>query len=435
MSLAYKHQPTQLNIPDWLRLEADAEKVVQQLSGLKELTFYLRNPNAYIRRIALLQLGKLCLKDTPSILTQILEDNLETDENKQIAAWALNRVIKQQGVSWFLNHPMLANYTGNEDVSVFGNVRVVSDNTEVRFLFTENMDDMPDVNDPAFLKTQMADEDLQIEFSLINWLKESSADILHQMVKSLVIGIKLVFTKWIPWLGNRLWKMLKVLFKKRPKVAKTIAAPYHEAQAIQETVIHEVPKKKRSNIRQYRPKKRIDHYAFKRKVRQMFQAVFYPFKLIRRHIVFTILVILSLYALLTFTRYGNVFFTRLNPDVAALNNRFVVDARASLLTFFKIDATTSLKTSETTATPEVTEAPVVVQITYQVIATKGLNLREAPKSDAPKIVFMAPKTVVTGLGDTAVDAEGQTWLYLSTGQGKTGWAAARWLEAIEEEVP
>jgi len=51
-------------LPEWYRSERDTEKTIQKLNQIKELDYYLSNPDEYIRRLAILRLRSLPAKET-----------------------------------------------------------------------------------------------------------------------------------------------------------------------------------------------------------------------------------------------------------------------------------------------------------------------------------------------------------------------------------
>ncbi len=109
------------NLPEWYTAERETEKTIGRLDTLKELNYYLNNPDEYIRRLAIMRMSKLKLKDVEVSLKAILDNPLESDSNKELAAWT----IKASALKWnkdvLLSSRYLSRFTGHEKYDdIFG---------------------------------------------------------------------------------------------------------------------------------------------------------------------------------------------------------------------------------------------------------------------------------------------------------------------------
>ena len=85
--------------PDWFRIGRDAARVMARLSGIRELDFYLRHPEPFIRLHAIRRVAELMLPDAVPALAKRLDDPLENEQNRDEAGWAIRRICKFKGVS------------------------------------------------------------------------------------------------------------------------------------------------------------------------------------------------------------------------------------------------------------------------------------------------------------------------------------------------
>lgn len=90
-------------LPQWYKVERETEKIISKLSTIPEIAFYLKNPNEYIRRLAILRLSQLRLKDSINVLNEILEDPLENQNNKELSAWVIKLVSSKWNIDLLLN--------------------------------------------------------------------------------------------------------------------------------------------------------------------------------------------------------------------------------------------------------------------------------------------------------------------------------------------
>jgi hypothetical protein len=114
--------------PEWYKIEKETEKTISKLSSLRELSFYLRNPDEYIRRLAIIRIADIKLKDAIEILKETLDDRVESQINKELAAWAIKVISHKWDIDLFISHKLLNKYSGSErsiDINI-GKIRIYS---------------------------------------------------------------------------------------------------------------------------------------------------------------------------------------------------------------------------------------------------------------------------------------------------------------------
>jgi hypothetical protein len=52
------------SLPDWYLIDREAEKTLEKLNSARELDYYINSADEYLRRLAVLRLKKLGLKES-----------------------------------------------------------------------------------------------------------------------------------------------------------------------------------------------------------------------------------------------------------------------------------------------------------------------------------------------------------------------------------
>lgn len=102
------------NYPEWYVLERDTEKTINKLSRIEELKFYLRSPDQYFRRLAILRINQLKLKDSISYLEEILDNTSENQINKELAAWSIKSICLKWNIELFVSNRLIYQFSGKE---------------------------------------------------------------------------------------------------------------------------------------------------------------------------------------------------------------------------------------------------------------------------------------------------------------------------------
>jgi len=156
--------------PEWYLLERETEKTINKLSRVEELKFYLRSPDRYYRRLAILRVNQLNLKDAVSYLEEILDNTTESQLNKNLAAWTIKSICLKCNLELFISNKLFYQFSGREDYhemykifieDTFAplQVKIPSSTASERFHLE---------NDAARLDRDLS---FQASFSLTAWLK------------------------------------------------------------------------------------------------------------------------------------------------------------------------------------------------------------------------------------------------------------------------
>lgn len=157
----------QLNV-SWYQTERQAQKTMQQLSGLHELEFYLSHPDEYIRHQAILRLGQLRLKDALAPLSKIIDDPLETPMNRELAAW----VLKSSGMNheYYIGNQFLDKFTGDEKLKDFYYPYFRENRTKPEYHFGSSGIEGMLVGETLMIKAESLEDKVDLPFSVEQWI-------------------------------------------------------------------------------------------------------------------------------------------------------------------------------------------------------------------------------------------------------------------------
>ena len=172
------------DMPEWYRTERDTAKIIEKLGRVKELDFYLRNPDEYIRRLAILRLYKIPDKESIFVLKEILDDPIESEQNKYLAAWILKSFSKKWVSDIFSNNRFLNKFNGNESFDDLFNIKLDQASSFVEFDFKAS---------PSFslLKLDSDESALQrdiffeTEFDFKKWFSSFGTRLRYALVSTL----------------------------------------------------------------------------------------------------------------------------------------------------------------------------------------------------------------------------------------------------------
>jgi hypothetical protein len=116
-----------LPVPDWYITERETEKTIQKLKTIKELDYYLQNPDEFIRRLAILRLRELAPKEAAYTLKELHDSPAETPGNKYICGWILNSLLKGRNDLLLMSSRYGTGLNGSERYDEL--FPVISDNT------------------------------------------------------------------------------------------------------------------------------------------------------------------------------------------------------------------------------------------------------------------------------------------------------------------
>lgn len=417
-----------ISLPSWYLTEKDTASTIQKLTGIQELVFYLENPDAFIRRLAIIRTGQLKRKESYTLLMGILEDKLETEENHRLAAHLMSRLNDELNLGFFVNHPYLAGFPNSEETDDYLNIRIIDTLPDIKLNFEGSLIESQLNFDNEFIKSNIDESYAVTPFSLNDWLHHVSARFLLNLKKGIRNISSILFTS---------------LFIKGPKLIFSFLASLPKRIATRK----EAPVK--SNIGKPVKILRVKSVTYTRKrpetyrlplglkikglIRGMLNVVFMPFRVLFRLKWVILIFLVTIYGLLSFTTPGKSLLFRIYPQAYYLNNQFLshaeeyaknlIQSNETLAGFLgRGDTASPQPTIETTQSREALKKMVVT-------ASKGLYLRTEPKSSGNRLVLMKQNTTVEFLGEEKSDGAGGLW-YKVRLDNATGWANAQFLKEV-----
>ncbi len=176
---------TRINEPDWFRLGRDAVHVMSRLTGMKELDFYLRHPEPFIRLHAIRRISVLLLPDAIANLSRVLDDPLENEQNRDEAGWAIRRISLARSLPWFAHNEYTDRYSGSELPADRYGVTVTENASEAPSPSPIAILDDVHLEDEVLLRIQMEEKKVSVDFSPVSWFVSNS----HHLLQDLAVGL------------------------------------------------------------------------------------------------------------------------------------------------------------------------------------------------------------------------------------------------------
>ncbi len=451
-----------INIPSWYQIEKETGKTIQSLTSFKELVFYLENPDPFVRRLAILRLGQLKQKESYTLLHGILDDNLETEENRELAALLMQKLNHELNLGFFISHSYLSRFSGEEDLAAILRLHVVDPLPDIRLNFENALIESQLNLDNEFLKINIDEKDDVLPFSFKDWVRHFSSGMVLDAKKGLkqffIALVTVLFVKAPKKLISAIASLPKRLATRREARAQARTESRTKSEAITETipeatkvisaeVFPEVyfPAQVEKPSRQ--PKHRSISYTRKKPktyraplsarikglARNFFRLLFLPFRVIYHYKVVILLTLIAMYSLFSFTSPGKSLLFRLNPQAYYLNIDFIDQTKGALLQFIGTNETLAAVFGTRLPMPTQEQKEVVIAKKLAVTASKGLYLRTEPHSNGGKITLMKTKTKVEFLGEESRDQSGGLWFKVYLDKDTSGWANAQYLKEEKDE--
>lgn len=478
-------------MPEWYRTEKDTAKIIEKLDSVKELDFYLRNSDEYIRRLAILRLYYISNKDSIFVLKELLDDPFESDNNKYIAAWILKSLSKKWVSDFFSNNRYLSKFNGNERYEEIFSIKEEKTWSEVDFDFKEspsyslfNLD-----SDESVLQRDIF---FETEFDFKKWF-ESFGSLLKKAFVNLICAIPSFLLKLPRLIGMKIISSIKqasqkhkdkkqaklqlkeAKLKKKENLQKTNAVTIaadtaisaiagkkerkHE-KAIRCSPIRTYDRKENygrlyqndsdysyRNLRDELYKKPSFFSCLKKGLFQMLYILCFPIRFALKHKLSVICIMLLVYSLLAFTNYGRAFTNKYwNIDLMAVQKNTMQKIKDysyyAINEFNRITGINEWKQQQLNArsnSPEVmkttnmSDTANTVKL-YTVTAKKGLNVRESPDAASEKVgtSSLAYGSIVTFLSKSIKDNYGTLWFYIKATDGRIGWVSSAYLKENKE---
>lgn len=297
---------TKPTFPSWYNTERDTQKTINRLTNIKELSFYLSNPDEYIRRLAIIRIQELYLKDAVEPLRMLLDDSLETAQNKELAAWTIKSISHEWNIDIFYNNKYLARFNGTEKYNDIYKLCIKESLPSIKFDFTSSLIKSEIDLDKTDLR-KSEDVEFDMPFSLKEWFSSWCEEFL--------IALKKLFIN----LPQILLKLLIIVFK-----FIVITIPKQSFKMIRKAYSFIKSKQnKRPKYQSYyssmKPSFSIKNVLFK-----FFYILFSPVRyLIRKRKLIAVLIIAA-YCMLTYTTTGRLFtLKKFNVDLKKSQNEVV----------------------------------------------------------------------------------------------------------------
>lgn len=436
------------SLPDWYLIERETEKTIEKLNSAKEMVYYTGNSDEYIRRLAILRLKKLGLKESGEILKEIMDDPAESHANKFLAAWALKSLLAGNNDDFFMyNSRFLSGFTGHERYEDLFPVMIENNERDISFRFSSS---------PCYTAFSICDDDTVLE-------------------KEVHFSSDFDARQWLNCVGASLKSNISQLV---PRILKIICSVPSVLYASVRKAFGSLPKHKRApgTIRQKKQKLKTpgykhnysDEYSLLRKeiygrpdlmsrvkkgVFGLFYFLFFPIRLARRHKAAFFFILLSIYAFFTYFSYGRAITSKYAGfDMQEVQSRFFASARnlysqavneinrITGIDEWKKEAPSPgrtygemLKTSDVGIPgPDAREEDDEI---YIVTAKDGLNIRTAPDPSSPKVGTAALPylTRVTFISSALHGASGVEWFYVEAEDGRIGWVSSKYLRLDKEQ--
>ncbi|MEN6315235.1 MAG: SH3 domain-containing protein [Clostridiaceae bacterium] len=478
-------------MPEWYRTEKDTAKIIEKLGSVKELDFYLRNPDEYIRRLAILRLYKISDKESIFVLKELLDDPVESDDNKYLAAWILKSFSKKWVSDFFSNNRYLNKFSGNESFDELFSIKTDLASSDVDFDF-KGSPSYSLLNLDSDESTLQRDIFFETEFDFKNWfasfgslLKKAFLNLICTIPSFLIklpgIIYKIVYSKSKQFSQQHDAKkqariqLREEKIKERGNLHEAVAAPIAANPAIslgkekhekkREKAIRHHPirthERKANSERLYRNDTDYSYKSLrdelyrkpsffsriKKGVFQMLYVLFFPIRFALKHKLAVLCTILLTYSLLAFTNYGRAFTNKYwNIDLRVIQHDTVQKIKEysnyAINEFNRITGINEWRAKQANTEPTSSDTLIASNISdssesaklYTVTAKKGLNVRKLPDAASEKVGAdsLAFGSIVTYLSKSKKDDSGIVWYYIKAADGRIGWASAAFLKENKE---
>lgn len=447
------------NYPEWYRVEKDTEKTIKKLTSIKELSPYLINSDEFIRRLAVLRVNELRLKDAVISLKEMLDDPLETSSNKELAAWTIKVISLHWNTDLFITNKYLNKYSGKERYSDVCKISIKDSLPSLKFDFTSSIFNSELIMENNDIRSSK-EIDFDLPFSVKEWFSQYSSDIIADLKKLLIrlpIVLFKVFKTFIIlvfsgiYAGSKLavGVLSKIPLKRKPKETKESMpsksvekfVPDNTASSKQSfspgAEIHSLRNSyNRSSYYGIEEEKTSLSKYIKKFIFYIFYVVFSPVRLVIKHKKFLVVALIALYAFLTFTTTGKVFVYKYTGLDLMEEQTNLYNASKEIVTYAWDEAQDFLGINQSTLPSEAVSYEAAAnnsvespKIRYRVLAKTGLNLRNEPNATSEKLLKLDYNSVVL-YDDKSQDTSMGTWFRIKTADGTTGWVAAKYLEEI-----
>lgn len=418
------------NYPDWYKVERDTEKTIKRLSSVKELSFYLRNSDEAVRRLAILRVNELKLKDSLDMLKEILDDRLENAYNKELAAWTIKAVCLKWNMDVFISSKLLNKYTGSEKYNDIFKVSICDTLPSVNFNFSADLIN----SELQFDESSVRNSDdivFSTHFEFSEWIRTWLKGLLTYCRNTL---------SCLPVNSYRaLRSFIKLLSQSKPCRRKEINKVMIGGSESRNHSDSAAPTLDSLRQRDYSYLSKNSNKIslieiFKKTLVGFLYFFFYPVRLFVKHRFFSVVCILLIYVFLTYTTAGKIFtyknfgldLTDIQSNAVSSVEEILSYALAEVKELAGVEQDKRHKENVPNESASLSDLPK----TYRVTARTGLNLRTAPSESARKVMesLLPYNTQVAFTSKTHKDSSGRIWFFVQTKEGYSGWVYSKWLE-------
>ena len=459
-----------ITLPEWYRNERETGRIIEKLQSVKELDYYLRNPDEYIRRLAILRLQKLTDKDCVNFLRELIDDPIESEENKYLAAWILKKLIKKRIGDNFLSNRYLDSFDGSESFEELFIIEQDDLYPAIEFDFTSSQS-YSDIQLDSKEIVLERDAFFESDFDLKKWFSTFWSRLMKNSL-SILCKVPAFIIKLPVHIGRSAMAFFKKQSDKRQSEKKQ-SDRKHSTQLNMEIINPDIinteminPKIRNREISNPKIKySKANHLKIRRKnegrnikmnmffdftkkcLFYIFYILFFPIRFANKHKLAIICSLLAVYSLLAFTDYGRAITNKYwDIDLKEVQNSTIQKAKDyytyALSEFNKLtginewkqaESDNQLKLSNINNTDPSNSTPEN-RVQYSVIAQKGLNIRELADATSKKVGdnSIAFGSVVIFLSESKTDDSGTTWYYVESKDGRIGWVAAKYLKEKKE---
>ena len=443
--------------PDWYKIERDTEKIIKKLTTLKELLPYLNNSDEYIRRLSIIRINELRLKDSIIALKELLDDPLESLGNKELAAWTIKVVSDHWNADVFITSKYLNNYSGKERYEDICRINIKDTLPSLRFDFTSSMLNS-ELNIERTDIRSSKDIEIDLPFSVKEWFGQYSNDIIADL-KVLLIKLPLLLFKGLKcsvvfvfgglvYISKTLFENISKIKNSTRKKSESKHCAIEKTSDAQDTATHN-HKARNSKAGEFGSlRDSFDDSAFKNPYKEELSLkervkkaalsiaylLFSPIRFIIQHKKLTIIGLAAIYCFLCFFPYGKAL-TYKYTGVDLMDEQTKAFKSAKGIVTYVWDEINEILDIGTTPQPVVAQTDAepttgfndIVQSKYVITAKTGLNLREKPNSSSKKLLQLPYESIVTK------EAENGSWYKIKTSDGMSGWVSSKYLKEYRGE--
>jgi|BioPla2DNA2_1021312.scaffolds.fasta_scaffold23689_1 hypothetical protein len=438
--------------PDWYQIERDTEKIIKKLNTIKELIPYLNNSDEYIRRLSIIRVNELRLKDSIVALKELLDDPLESSANKELCAWTIKVVSEHWNTDLFITSKYLNNYSGKEKYEDVFKVIIKDTLPSLRFDFTASMLNT-ELNIESTDIRSSRDIEIDLPFSVKEWFGQYSQDIIADL-KALIIKLPILLFRGLKLTTSFILGGLIYIFKALIGYIHKLKSSLRTKRQRNNTQSNNMYDQTNSPIHKYsatnlqasdfqslRDSYNKTYYenSYKEKItlseriKGLFLSIAYiifaPIRFIIQHKKLSSIGLVLLYCFLCFFPSGKALTYKyigldlMDEQAKAFyaTKEIISYAWEEVNEILDISTTPQSVVAQTDSVPS-TEPELVDEQRYIVIAQSGLNLREEPDASSKRLIQLPFESVVTKEDEKGI------WFKITTLDGLSGWVSSKYLK-------